>query len=1288
MRNSKILNKIIAAGLAIILEINTFGVVPLGATEKVYEDDYPLVVGHIDSGYSAPIIEMNQNDGEFPILRSNTIPSSYDARTKGHVTSVKNQGGYGTCWAFAAVAAMESYAISHGLVNSASDIDLSEYALAYMTFNDTSYVDSIGTTSGDVTTTNSMYNSLKNGGNDNYVFKTLSKWAGLLNETDAPYTDVGTPEVVYDESKISYVLTGQYYINMANVEYVKTAIMENGAVSAYYNADDEYGHYSSGEFYHYTYKEIASNHAIAIVGWDDSIDRSNFITFDSNGNPQTPSRDGAWLIKNSWSSGWGKEGYLWISYDDKVLSRANACVYEIAPSYTYDYNYQHDGGNVFGYYGLTNTDKYANRFEVRGDKAQEITAVSLALNDANANYSIQLYLNPATDDPEDGNAMLSAPITGSTTFAGYYTIPLSEIVKVEPGDTFSVVVEFDEDTEISFGINESMEIGGGGTATVVNQTERNQSYIHNGYAFYDVYDYFGASSNLCVNFGIKAFTVECSDSITASTITTIQSDGVSSLTINWQKVKSGIEYTLLRSTSLEGPFEEVYTGTATSYVDNDVEMNTTYYYKVRVYNDEHQELDSAVKSGKVELQATVLKRLEDTADGVVLNWDAVSIADGYNIYRSSDGHSYTKIASVQSITEYCDTTAEHFVEYSYYIKTYKMINGVEKEAISSNVLSVSKKLLQFVVSNNSINKAELSWQGVNQADGYIIYVGGTDKDGEYDPKKEVATVSAGATSYTVDISNYKRGQTAFFYIEAYKMSGNTKIKTDVAGTSIYLLYDAVQNIKWYIDSSSGLNIKWDSHVSDMTVTQYIVYLYDTEISDIIINTRLSSTNSAYFYSADYSQVDYVTVVPKNAMSTIYAFEQNPRVQVGGGYVPINIKNIADVTYTKGQTVTLKAELTQEMPNFDYKYQWYEASSKTSAGTKINGATESTYVPNTSSDTVKYYYCVVSGEYNGTRSVSSNVVTVQSNNYKVNINNCTISSSSVQNYTGNAITPAVTVSYGGKNLVNGTDYTLSYSNNVNAGTATITITGKGDYTGTKSITFKINPLNMSSATISSVSAQNYTGSAITPAVTVSYGGKKLANGIDYTVSYSNNVNVGTATITITGKGNYTGTKTTTFVINKVEPEKVEPEKVVPDSITSSVVNVNQNSNVISKIKVGTTVETLLASMDQKESVVIYSGDTVVSGTSALATGMVVKILDGSKVVRQYTVVVTGDSNGDAKINVADMMSVKSHILKKSTLSGAYNMAADVNGDGKINVSDFMTVKGYILKKNDIPGIALK
>ena len=60
----------------------------------------------------------------------------------------------------------------------------------------------------------------------------------------------------------------------------------------------------------------------------------------------------------------------------------------------------------------------------------------------------------------------------------------------------------------------------------------------------------------------------------------------------------------------------------------------------------------------------------------------------------------------------------------------------------------------------------------------------------------------------------------------------------------------------------------------------------------------------------------------------------------------------------------------------------------------------------------------------------------------------------QTYTGQALTPAFTPQYNGRNLVEGTDYTADYSKNTDIGTATITITGQGNFTGTKTITFNI------------------------------------------------------------------------------------------------------------------------------------------------------------------------------------------------------------------------------------------
>ena len=135
----------------------------------------------------------------------------------------------------------------------------------------------------------------------------------------------------------------------------------------------------------------------------------------------------------------------------------------------------------------------------------------------------------------------------------------------------------------------------------------------------------------------------------------------------------------------------------------------------------------------------------------------------------------------------------------------------------------------------------------------------------------------------------------------------------------------------------------------------------------------------------------------------------------------------------------------------------------------------------------------------------------------------------QTYTGKAIKPAPVVVVDDKTLVQDTDYTVSYKKNTNAGTASLTVTGKGKYTGSVKKTFIIKPASVSNATITGVKDKVYTGKALTQAITVKVGSRKLEAGTDYTESYKNNRSIGTATLTIKGKGNYTGTATAKFKI---------------------------------------------------------------------------------------------------------------------------------------------------------------
>lgn len=141
------------------------------------------------------------------------------------------------------------------------------------------------------------------------------------------------------------------------------------------------------------------------------------------------------------------------------------------------------------------------------------------------------------------------------------------------------------------------------------------------------------------------------------------------------------------------------------------------------------------------------------------------------------------------------------------------------------------------------------------------------------------------------------------------------------------------------------------------------------------------------------------------------------------------------------------------------------------------------------------------------------------------------------YSGANQTPGVVIEMGNVELEEGDDYSLSYSANKDAGVAEITVTGLGIYAGKSfKTTFKITPKNMTGSLSIYRETRTFTGAEITlpeSEITVVSGGKRLTNGVDYEITYDNNVNVGDATVTATGMGNYQGTLTSTFPISPLD-----------------------------------------------------------------------------------------------------------------------------------------------------------
>lgn len=414
------------------------------------------------------------------------LPTAYDSRNSGYITSVKDQNPWGACWAFAFQGTLEASLIKDGW---SAGLDLSEQHLGYFTYYRTA--DLFGNTAGDQVQIYLRQNVDKGyldfGGNAQWAVMAMSSWTGAADESVSVY-----PRNTASIRPLNNAVAYQDKVHLQNAKWVGTRdrttmkqwILNYGASYISMVYESPFFNRNTAAYNYQGYGNM--NHAVTLVGWNDTYSKDNF--------PEgcKPINNGAWLAKNSYGSSWGDRGYFWISYEDNYLNRSDsyAFVMEGEAADNYDHIYQYDGTIYDGYVRIQNGYSAGNIYKTASANAngEILEAVSFMSETPNLSYKIQIYRNVRDQtNPTIGVPVFTSEQTGNVSYSGYYTIPLNEKVHLDKGERFSVVITFTNRS----GTNVLLHIDKSDTSYsdmhITNHTEAGQSFVgnKNGNVWYD-----------------------------------------------------------------------------------------------------------------------------------------------------------------------------------------------------------------------------------------------------------------------------------------------------------------------------------------------------------------------------------------------------------------------------------------------------------------------------------------------------------------------------------------------------------------------------------------------------------------------------------------------------------------------------------------------------------------------------------------------------------------------------------------------------------------------------------
>lgn len=200
-------------------------------------------------------------------------PSADAFAWSSNLAPIRNQGSCGSCWAFAAVSTIET---SNTLINGGQSDLAEQHALS---------CSGAGNCGGGWYTT--VYDWL-GGGKD-----------GLQTEQSLPYQ--GRDDQCSTSGSTPYEIATWGWVDPVDiqptVDDIKASMCKYGAITAAVAATPAFIAYGGGVFDERSSSQI--NHAVTLVGWDDS--------------------KGAWLMRNSWGTNWGEDGYMWIEYGSNSI---------------------------------------------------------------------------------------------------------------------------------------------------------------------------------------------------------------------------------------------------------------------------------------------------------------------------------------------------------------------------------------------------------------------------------------------------------------------------------------------------------------------------------------------------------------------------------------------------------------------------------------------------------------------------------------------------------------------------------------------------------------------------------------------------------------------------------------------------------------------------------------------------------------------------------------------------------------------------------------------------------